>query len=228
MVWVAAIMFSHADHAEINYVAWLASYHVVPQCLRAQSSVLWRRSERDWVSSFRMLGATEREEMIARVWSGGARVRLRNALADDLVSTSENGTEQFPLPNAYRRRIEVAFWAVIAIAAIALAAPLALSMPRWMGWTSLSVGSLLVFASARLRRYRIAADSIIEITPYAIAMVSPGGERVAIHWSSGIGLVNRPRARVVDIVDLSSGKRLPVHYARAGFKRIVDVAIERS
>jgi hypothetical protein len=226
LAWAAGLIYSGSHSKATNFVAWIVSYQIVSWVTVALERSLNKRRERRIVAYYQMFGDEERKAMIAKIWSVSFRRFIREQIALDIVPTVDGSTERFPFSVYYRRRTLILFWVSAVAAAVALVVPQFMPFQRALGWSLIGFGTVCVLAASVFWRRATFANTVLEITPYTIAVVAPSGERTSLSWKTKLALVNRPRHARLDLVDINHGTVIPLHFARVGLKRAVDLVVQ--
>lgn len=184
---------------------------------RERQIEMWRT-----LAEIRPYDASERAQIVAQVESPHLRHVLRGELARDGSETIDGSTEIFPFPARFRRDATFRYWRDWFISGSALSVAAL--------WPSLSsIWRLLWLAGGiallwRVRRHRLlyrAVCSVIEINPFAIALVGHEGTRATISFASRPTCEDAPEDHLLFV--RSGDAVIPVSYQLIGFNRIAKL-----
>lgn len=176
----------------------------------------------------RSLAPDDRDEVLGQHMAPEARDFYAKRLAAEGSVEVDGVVERFPFSAVDRREALALFWGATTIATITLAVAHGVGGVHegWRG-LALATGMLAVLAMPVLSRRSYRLASVIEVTPFAIIEVRTDGRRRWLYWRQPLTLQNRPWLRRLDLAPQGSRDRIPLHYARVGFDRLIAVVLER-
>jgi len=197
ILWDAVV----AQEPSANSWKYILGYAILNFALRVAERIqnwwLWRTH----IRGIRALGPEERHAYLQRIWLSRTRMELTDRVAAEGEVEIDGNVERFPFSRGAHRAMSAAFW-ISAILSGALQIGLiafAHQIPRAAGWIMLASAILLaVFAAwARMRAQQM--ETVLEINPFGIAEVQPGGDRRSIRWNDSLQLRGRPRRRRLEL-----------------------------
>jgi len=202
----------------VGFVA-LANMLLVAERLQ----VAWRI--RATKQQFLSLDPSDQARVLAHTWLGGTRALYAEAVEEAGAPTKEGAVERFPFPLTVHRHNSLLFWTVATLAGSAVVAVFAVpSFPVFLQWSLWAWSFVAAILLAWLRRRGGVLRSVLEISPFGIALVAEDDTRQALRWTEQLRLRNRPLARRVDL--FTANKAIPLHYGRLSFDRVIRLVLE--
>jgi hypothetical protein len=180
------------------------------------------------INRLRSMAPEERDEVMGRHFSPEIREFYEKRLAAEGSIEFDGVVERFPFSPVERREAVSAFWGATIAAGIMLSAALGLlgTPDAWRG-LELFVGAIAVVAMPILTRRLERLSTVIEVTPFAIIEVRPGGQRRWLYWRQPLAIRNRRWLRRVELSPNGARDFIPLHYARVSFDRLLALVLER-
>ena len=181
-----------------------------------------KRLIRRSVIELRAYEAADRSRRVAAIEPADLQAAVRVALNEEGTERREAGSEIFPLPRAFRRRVTQKYWRLVAASAGALliAALLPSLTQLWRSlWILLAV--VLLLRLRRLGQLYPALDAVIEINPYRLSYIRSDGRRLAIAFADGAVCEDKPEQRM--LVVRAGSTAIPVSYHVMGFHRLAEL-----
>lgn len=174
------------------------------------------------VIELRAYEAAERLRRVASIESPEFQAAVSTALTEEGTERREGGSEIFPLPRGFRRRVTRKYWRLVATSAGALLVAAVLPSPDQL-WRSLWLLIAVVFLLRlrRLARAYPALDAVIEINPYRLSYVRSDGQRLMIAFVNGAVCEDRPADRM--LVVRAGSTMIPISYHVMGYHRLVEL-----
>ena len=199
---------------------------LIPLTHVAEAALDRIRLRRD-VSFLASLDPAEAEARIERLWSAHARRTYRELLEQEGAVQQSLMAERFPFASGARRAVDIGFWSATACAAMVFAA-----LFIWRdaaaaaGWALWAIGTVLAGVAGWLRHRGREARTVLEVTPFGIAALTEAGERERmIRWTQPLILQNQPRRQRLVLAVESGNTRIPLHYRRVGFNRLLQLTL---
>ena len=220
LVMVASVALYRAIGSKGGPVVGMTVYALTLLAWRARKQRL--DAVRGAVVEIRQYQAADREAIVEALERDDFRASVERELAREGTETSDGVTEVFPFPAAFRRRAALQFWRSWAWSAAALlVAALIPDLDPWWRGAWLAVGLVLAYRAGKKTHLRVVAESVVEVNPFRITYLQPGGLRLSVSFADGAHCEDVPDDRM--FVVRSGDMIVPVSYSLVGFNRIAQL-----
>lgn len=183
---------------------------------RLWDAILVRRE----IVAFRSLDPASREEFLRRLWPSGLRYEYERHVDLEEAHEVAGAAERFPFPEAERRLHQSLFWGAALLGTLPATAVVVWPVLPFAIKAALLIVSAFagVLTAWLLGRIALLATKL-EVTPFNVGLIWPGGRRVSVPFSQPLTFRNYPAKGYVEVASPDRSVRLRVHYARLASAR---------
>lgn len=187
-----------------------------------------RRRRDAFQSIIRELRAADREtraRMLHDLEPRALRDAVAQVLGRDGSEESDAGVERFPYPEGLRRFIARKYW--ILWGATTLLLLIGAFSDAWMSLRllSLAVAGACGYGAWKTARREAGLQSVIEVTPFRVSELLPGGDRTTLLFGRYLELRDEPAKQRMLITGGSDDTGIALDYRRMGFDRLVELVL---
>jgi hypothetical protein len=222
-------LFATAGPSGVGPNTWLylIAVNVLSQLSYLGEAGLRRWQDRQAIRGVLSMDPVARQIFIDHVWLRPVRKKLEDSVTKAGDVQVDGLVERYPFPAGDRRLAARVFWALMGVALLIAAATSGLlSFSLLVRWSLVSVAALLGVLLWRVKLREAHLATVLEITPYSIAEVSPGGSRRSMHWNQGLRLKNQSRLGRLVLSTTEGREHLKIDYDRIGIDRALRRILE--
>jgi hypothetical protein len=188
---------------------------------------LQHRESRKAIDSWRVLGPSEQEAGIARIWSASGRQWLRDALAGEGMVEQDGNVERFPFSKHDQEQSRRTFWFAVIAAGVCLVLALFVeSLSAWWKYVIAALGVLLGLSAVHdLFRLRHLA-TVLEVSPFRVAIRYPAGKMRYLLLAGPLELEHKPKSGRLELRSTGATDFIPIDCERIGVARAIDLIVQ--
>lgn len=222
-------LFATAGPSGVGPNTWLylIAVNVLSQVSYVAEAGVRRWQDRQAIRGVLSMDPVARQVFLDHVWLGSVRRKLEESIAEAGDVQVDGVVEQYPFPAGDRRLVTRVFWALMCTALLIAATSLGvLAFGPLVRWSLVLLTALLGLLVWVVKRRDAHLATVLEITPYSIAELSPDGSRRSMLWNQGLRLSNHPRLGRLELATVDGRERLKVDYDRIGVERALRRILE--